>query len=96
LLNNDSKVVELFSHNKIFDILFADNGLHYTYYVIEEMISCIKGRIAFRIALDIYIGTDLTIITANEIAQIDKGIKYCCELLEVRTCTVIPPPLNMS
>ena len=86
-LNSDSEVDELFSRNKMFDSLFTVNGQRYTYNVIEEMNSCIKGRNAFRIALDKYIGTDLTIITTNEIAQIDKGIRSRCEVLEVPACT---------
>jgi DNA polymerase III delta prime subunit len=86
-LNSDSEVDELFSRNKMFDSLFTVNGQRYTYNVIEEMNSCIKGRNAFRVALDKYIGTDLTIITTNEIAQIDKGIRSRCEVLEVPACT---------
>ena len=86
-LNSDSEVDELFSRNKIFDLFFTVNGQRYTYNVIEEMNSCIKGRNAFRIALDKYMGTDLTIITTNEIAQIDKGIRSRCEVLEVPACT---------
>ena len=86
-LNSDSEVDELFSRNKMFDSLFTVNGQRYTYNVIEEMNSCIKGRNAFRIALDKYMGTDLTIITTNEIAQIDKGIRSRCEVLEVPACS---------
>ena len=86
-LNSDSEVEELFSRNKMFDSFFTVNGQRYTYNVIEEMNSCIKGRNAFRIALDKYMGTDLTIITTNEIAQIDKGIRSRCEVLEVPACT---------
>ena len=88
-LNSDSEVDELFSRNKMFDSLFTVNGQRFTYNVIEEMNSCIKGRNAFRIALDKYMGTDLTIITTNEIAQIDKGIRSRCEVLEVPACTPI-------
>lgn len=88
-LNSDSEVDELFSRNKIFDLFFTVNGQRYTYNVIEEMNSCIKGRNAFRIALDKYMGTDLTIITTNEIAQIDKGIRSRCEVLEVPACTPV-------
>ena len=88
-LNSDSEVDELFSRNKMFDMFFTVNGQRYTYNVIEEMNSCIKGRNAFRIALDKYMGTDLTIITTNEISQIDKGIRSRCEVLEVPACTPI-------
>ena len=53
------------------------------------MNGCIKGRNAFRVALDKYIGTDLIIITTNEIAQIDKGIRSRCEVLDVPACSPI-------
>lgn len=86
-LNSDSEVEELFSRNKMFDSLFTVNGQRYTYNIIEEMNTCIKGRNAFRVALDKYLRTDLTIITTNEIAQIDKGIRSRCEVLEVPACT---------
>ena len=86
-LNSDNEVDELFSRNKMFDSLFTVNGQRYTYNIIEEMNTCIKGRNAFRVALDKYLRTDLTIITTNEIAQIDKGIRSRCEVLEVPACT---------
>jgi DNA polymerase III delta prime subunit len=86
-LNSDSEVEELFSRNKMFDSLFTVNGQRFTYNIIEEMNTCIKGRNAFRVALDKYLRTDLTIITTNEIAQIDKGIRSRCEVLEVPACT---------
>ena len=88
-LNSDNEVDELFSRGKIFDSLFTVNGQRYSYYVIEEMNGCIKGRNAFRVALDKYIGTDLIIITTNEIAQIDKGIRSRCEVLDVPACSPI-------
>ena len=88
-LNSDNEVDELFSRGKILDSLFTVNGQRYSYYVIEEMNGCIKGRNAFRVALDKYIGTDLIIITTNEIAQIDKGIRSRCEVLDVPACSPI-------
>ena len=88
-LNSDNEVDELFSRGKRFDSLFTVNGHRYSYYVIEEMNGCIKGRNAFRVALDKYIGTDLIIITTNEIAQIDKGIRSRCEVLDVPACSPI-------
>lgn len=86
-LNNDAEVDELFSRGKMFDTLFTVNGQRYSYYIIDEMNSCIKGRNSFRIALDKYRGTDITIITTNEITQVDRGIRSRCEVLEVPACT---------
>lgn len=86
-LSSDSEVEELFARDKLFDSLFTVNGQRFSYYIIDEMNSCIKGRNAFRIALDKYRGTDLTIITTNEITQMDKGIRSRCEVLEVPACT---------
>jgi DNA polymerase III delta prime subunit len=85
-LNSDAEVDELFSRGKMFDTLFTVNGQRYSYYIIDEMNSCIKGRNSFRIALDKYRGTDITIITTNEVTQIDKGIRSRCEVLEVPAC----------
>jgi DNA polymerase III delta prime subunit len=86
-LNTDREVDRLFTRNKQFDKFFTTNGQRYTYYVIEEMNVCIGGRNSFRTAIDNYTGIDLTIITTNEIAQIDKGIRSRCEVLEVPACT---------
>lgn len=86
-LSSDSEVEELFARDKIFDSLFTVNGQRFSYYIIDEMNTCIKGRNSFRIALDKYRGTDITIITTNEITQIDKGIRSRCEVLEVPACT---------
>jgi DNA polymerase III delta prime subunit len=86
-LNSDKEVDKLISRNKMFDTHFSTNGQRYSYYIIEEMNSRIGGHNSFRIAIDNYVGIDLTIITTNEIAQIDKGIRSRCEILEVPACT---------
>jgi DNA polymerase III delta prime subunit len=86
-LNTDREVDKLFTRNKQFDNLFTTNGQRYSYYVIEEMNVCIGGRNSFRTAIDNYSGVDLTIITTNEVARIDKGIRSRCEELEVPACT---------
>ena len=86
-LNSDHEVDELYTKNKQFDLLFTVNGQRYNYYIIEEMNTLIRGRNAFRVALDRFQITDLTIITTNEIARIDKGIRSRCEILEVCACS---------
>ena len=86
-LNSDKEVDKLISRNKMFDTHFSTNGQRYSYYIIEEMNSRIGGHNSFRIAIDNYVGIDLTIITTNEISQIDKGIRSRCEILEVPACT---------
>jgi DNA polymerase III delta prime subunit len=85
-LNSDNEVDRLLTKNKQFDLLFTTNGQRYNYYIVEEMNALIKGRNAFRVALDRFQGTDLTIITTNEVARIDKGIRSRCEILEVPAC----------
>lgn len=85
-LTTDLKVEKLYTRNKMFDKLFTVNGQRYSYYVVEEMNACIEGRNAFRVALDEYMDTDLTIITTNEVYRIDKGIRSRCEVLEVPAC----------
>ena len=89
-LDSNNDVDTLLSNGKMFDKLFTVNGQRYSYYVIEEMNSNIKGRNAFRVALDTYIESSLFIITTNEIALVDKGIRSRCEVLEVPACT---PPI---
>ena len=86
-LNSDKEVDKLISRNKMFDTHFSTNGQRYSYYIIEEMNFRIGGHNSFRTAIDNYVGIDLTIITTNEIAQIDKGIRSrhngrnsCCAL----------------
>jgi DNA polymerase III delta prime subunit len=86
-LNSDKEVDKLISRNKMFDTHFSTNGQRYSYYIIEEMNFRIGGHNSFRTAIDNYVGIDLTIITTNEIAQIDKGIRSRCEILEVPACT---------
>jgi len=85
-LNSYHEVDRLLTKNKQFDILFTTNDQRYIYYIIDEMNGLIKGRNAFRVALDKFQGTDLTIITTNEVARIDKGIRSRCEILEVPAC----------
>ena len=85
-LSSDKDVDEMFTRNKMFDSLFTVNEQRYSYYIVEEMNGCIKGRNSFRVVLDKFMGIDLTIITTNEVAQIDKGIRSRCEVLEVPAC----------
>jgi DNA polymerase III delta prime subunit len=86
-LNSDKDVDKLFSKSKHFDNLFTTNGQRFSYYIIEEMNGRIGGHNSFRTAMDNYSGVDLTIITTNEVARIDKGIRSRSEELEVPACT---------
>lgn len=86
-LNSNKEVLDKFTKNKMFDKFFTTNGQRFSYNIIEEVNFCPKARDAFRVVLDDYRGTDLTIITTNEVVQIDKGIKSRCEILEVPALT---------
>lgn len=86
-LNSNKEVNAKFSRNKQFDVLFTTDGQRYNYNVIEEVNFDPSARDAFRVALDNFRGTDLTIITTNQIDKMDVGIKSRCEVVEV-------PPLS--
>ncbi len=84
-LNSNKAVREIFSRGQLFDKLFT-NGQRYNYYVIEELNIDSKASDAFRVILDERSGVDLTIITSNEIARIDKGVRSRSEVLYVPPC----------
>ena len=85
-LNSNKEVQAKFASNKNFDRLFTINGQTRNYNVIEEVNFDPRARDAFRVVLDEYRGTDLTILTTNELAKIDVGIRSRCEVLEVPPC----------
>jgi replication-associated recombination protein RarA len=86
LLNSSKEVRNTFFSNKQFDKFFKNNE-HYNYTIIEELNIDSKARDALKIALDETRGTDLAIITTNNIMGIDIGIRSRCEVLEVPACT---------
>lgn len=86
-LMNEKEVLNQFTYNKQFNKLFTVNGQKLGYNIIEEVNIDIKARDAFRTVLDDYRGVDLTIITTNELENIDIGVRSRCEVLEV-------PPLE--
>ena len=82
-LNSDKEVIAQFTYNKHFNKLFTVNRQRFNYNVIQEVNFDVKARDAFRTVLDDYRGTDLTIMTTNEITKVDKGVRSRCEVLEV-------------
>lgn len=84
-LNSSQSVNKTFYNNKQFDKLFTYNE-HYNYTIIEELNIDSKARDALKIALDETRGTDLAIITTNNIMGIDVGIRSRCEVLDVPAC----------
>jgi hypothetical protein len=46
----------------------------------------VKGADAFRVIMDKYLGTDLIILTSNEIQKVDGGIKSRSKCLHVPPC----------
>lgn len=86
LLNSSKEVRNTFFNNKQYDKFFTYND-HYNYTIIEELNIDSKARDALKIALDETRGTDLAIITTNNIMSIDVGIRSRCEVLEVPPCT---------
>ena len=85
-LNSNKEIYSQFTRNKQFDLLFTTNNQRYNYYIIEEVNFDPKSSDAFRVVLDDYRGVDLTIMTSNEVAKIDIGIRSRCEVLTVPPC----------
>lgn len=85
-LNSSIEVRKTFFNKKQYDKFFKLNE-HYNYTIIEELNIDSKARDALKIALDQTRGTDLAIITTNNVMSIDVGIRSRCEVLEVPPCT---------
>lgn len=85
-LNSNKEVRTQFAQNKQFAKFFTINNQRYNYHIIEEVNFDAKATDAFKVVLDEYRGTDLTIITTNNVHKIDAGIRDRCEVLEVPAC----------
>jgi len=85
-LNSSNEVYSQFTRNKAFDNVFVVNNQKYNYNIIEEVNFDMKARDAFRVVLDEYRGIDLTIMTTNQIAKIDIGVRSRCETMHVPPC----------
>ncbi len=85
-LNSSKEIYSQFTLNKQFDSLFTTNNQRYSYNIIEEVNMDTKAIDSFRIVLDEYRGFDLTIMTTNEIGNIDVGVRSRCETLHVPPC----------
>ena len=86
-LNSNKEVRTQFAQNKQFSQLFTINNQRYNYHIIEEVNFDAKATDAFKVVLDEYRGSDLTIITTNSVHKIDAGIRDRCEVVEVPACT---------
>ena len=85
-LNSTKEVRKLFAVNKQYTKLFTPNNQRYNYHIIEEVNFDAKATDAFKVVLDEYRGTDLTIITTNSVHKIDAGIRDRCEVVDVPAC----------
>ena len=85
-LNSNKEVFAHFTRNKQFDKFFTVNNQQYGYHVIEEVNFEAKASDALRVVLDDFRGLDLTIMTTNELAKIDIGVRSRCETLNVPPC----------
>ncbi len=86
-LNSSKEVYKQFGGNKQFNNLFTTNNQKFNYNIIEEVNFDPKAKGAFRTVLDDYEGTDLTIITTNELYKIDKAIRSRSHLIKVNAVT---------
>ena len=85
-LNSTKEVRKLFAVNKQYTKLFRPKNQRYNYHIIEEVNFDAKATDAFKVVLDEYRGTDLTIITTNSVHKIDAGIRDRCEVVDVPAC----------
>ena len=83
-LHSSKEICEQFEKNKNFDLLFGRQK--FNYFIVEEVNFVVKGADAFRVIMDKYLGTDLIILTSNEIHKVDGGIKSRCKCLHVPPC----------
>lgn len=94
-LNSDEDVEKTFCYNKHFNKLFTVNGQRFNYNIIEELNVAPSSNAtnkkraldALRIVVEEYRGTDLFIITTNELQNVDRGIRSRAEVLTVLACT---------
>jgi len=84
-LNSDKNVYDEFYKNKMFDKFFCENE-RFNYRIIEEVNFMMndKAKSAFRTVIEDIEGTDLVIMTTNEIFKIDPAIRSRSELIEVK------------
>ena len=88
-LNSTKEIYKQFGDKKFFDRLFKINGQRFNYNIIEEVNfdPNAKAKGAFRTVIDDYDGTDLTIITTNEINKIEGGLQSRSNVIEVKAVT---------
>lgn len=88
-LNSSKEIYKQFCKGKQFNNLFTTNDQRFNYNIIEEVNfdPNAKAKGAFRTVLDDYEGTDLTIITTNELFRIDKGIRSRSNVIEIKAAT---------
>jgi DNA polymerase III delta prime subunit len=85
-LNSSNEVYSQFTRNKAFDNVLVVNNQKYNFKIIEVINFDVKARDAFRVVLDEYRGVDMTIMTTNQIAKIDIGVRSRCETMHVQPC----------
>lgn len=87
-LNSNDAVEKIYSRGRLFDHLFVPPNQRQTYTVMDEVTINPKAKAALRIALDEMAGRDLTIMTTNDLKQLDDAI---CSRAEVVFVPPVPP-----
>lgn len=83
MLHNTDDVRKTFSRDQQFDRLFSQRGQTMTYTIVDEVNFDPRAKAAIRTCMDDMQGRDLTIITTNEVEQIDRGIRSRAEIVTV-------------
>jgi hypothetical protein len=86
-LKSASAIHDLYGRNKMFQKIFKINNQKFNHITIEEfLITDKKMSNAFKVELDDTLGTDLTILSTNDIEKVDRGILSRSNVLELRPC----------
>ena len=87
MLNSTDDVRKTFSRDQRFDRLFSHRGQTMTYTIVDEVNFNPRAKAAIRTCMDDMQGRDLTIMTTNEVEQIDRGIRSRAEIVTVPIVT---------
>lgn len=82
-LQDSDEVRKIFSRDPSFDWLFSHGGQTKTYTIVDEVNFDPRAKSAIRTCMDDMQGRDLTIMTTNEVEQIDRGIRSRAEIVTV-------------
>ena len=82
-LNSSDAVKKIFSRDRLFDDLFTPGNQQKYYTLMDEVVIGSKAKHALRICLDEIEGRDLTIMTTNDIENLDPAVLSRAKVVHV-------------